>query len=396
MYKCFKTDFEALEKRIKTITKKLDKQKLKWKFEVISETIEEVKVISYINSENIPAWQFTPKFMGTQIVEVINYNFEMETLKLGNYEVIAVIDHNTILNSTENIIHIINNNITIDLKYRNIKSNCQHCNSDRKRNKTILLIDNNNNQDIIQVGSTCLKEFIGIDCLNIIGNYQDINDICLTELNIDFEYCKKYPKLNKTVDYVASCIQTIKEVGYQKTEQNNPTKYVAWELLENSKLNNEFIPLAITIIEYFKNKEFPISDNFYQNIKNYLSQDYTNINGFIAYSSIAYNKLIEIDSKKQAEAIQDVNKKESSFIGAIGEKIETELTFKNVYSFESEWGITKIYLFEDSKGNVYKWNSTNSIDKKEGEQLKLKGTIKKHEEYKEQKQTVLTRCKVVI
>ena len=61
------------------------------------------------------------------------------------------------------------------------------------------------------------------------------------------------------------------------------------------------------------------------------------------------------------------------------------MTLKKYISYETQWGISKIYLFEDSQGNVYKWNSAKWIEVEEGNSLKLKGTIKDHSEYNNQK-----------
>lgn len=63
------------------------------------------------------------------------------------------------------------------------------------------------------------------------------------------------------------------------------------------------------------------------------------------------------------------------------------------------YGYQYIHLFEDEKGNVYKWKTNkglwlnNSVVELDSN-LKIKGTIKGHEEYNGTKQTELTRCKI--
>lgn len=390
VYKCFKSDFPELEKKIKRITKKLDKNNLKWFFEVLGESIEEVTVWDYVNRNNIPAWQFSPKNCGKIIVDVISYTFEMESLKLGEFEVLAVIEHNAIEKTNENIIHVIKENASIPIEYRTVKSHCEHCNSDRKRNKTVLLI--NPEGQIKQVGSTCIKEYTGIDGLNIIGNYQDIHDILIEECYMDYEKQGSYSKYDKTLDYLASCIQIIDTTGYVKSNEYNSTKYKAWEICGTDKQDEKYIPIAEKVIDYFQSREFKAYETFLDNIKLYLSNEYIKVNGIVAYAYVAYQKEIEKEEKKLAEQL---NKKPSNFVGDIGKRLEIELTYKKHFSYETKWGITKIYLFEDAQGNIYKWSTTNYIEKEEGENLKLKGTIKAHDEYNGEKQTVLTRCKVI-
>ena len=178
----------------------------------------------------------------TKLRRRISYSFDMESLKLGDFEVLAVLKHNQIENSDENIIHVIKEeeNISIPLKYRTMKSHCQHCNSDRQRNKTVLLINPQN--EIIQVGSTCIKEYTGTNGIDIIKNYQDIHDICLEELKLDYEKFGNYPKFNKTIDYLSACIQLIKTIGYKK--EGNPTKYKALDILNNKELDKQYHPIA--------------------------------------------------------------------------------------------------------------------------------------------------------
>ena len=393
VYKCFSSDFAELEKKIKRITKKLDKNNLKWSFEVLGESVEEVAVWDYVNRDNVP--QFSPKKVGTVVVDVTSYTFEMESLKLGEFEVLAVIEHNAIEGTNENIIHVIKENASIPVEYRTVKSYCQHCKSDRKRNKTVLLINAEN--EIIQVGSTCIKEYTGIDGLSIIGNYQDIHNIILEELSIDYDGSLPKSKYVKTLDYLTNCINLISTEGYKKDD----TKYGAWDMTTESRKDVRFEALAQEIITYFQSREFKEYETFQNNIKLYLYNEYTKKNGIIAYAYVAYQKEIEKDLKKAKE---EEGKKDSNYVGNIGEKIQTELTFINSYSFDTEWGTSHIHKFQDQNGNIFIWKSSNSLGKwdekgnyihpEQGQTVKIKGTIKNHSEYAEAKQTILTRCKI--
>lgn len=399
-FKCLKSDFPELQKKINRITKKLDKYNKKWKFEILPDTIEKVQVIDTTGLADLPADQRHPK-VSSIVVDVANYNFEMESLKLGDYEVIAVLEHNSIENSIENLIHVIKEDITIPLKYRTIKSYCQHCNSDRMRKKTVLL--QNSTGEIIQVGSTCIHEYTGIDGLDIIKNYQELKNIILEDITLDHERAGNLnSKYINTFDYLAACIQLITEKGYKKEE----TKRQAWEIAGTEKQNNKYFSIAETVINYFKSQTFDEYQSFLNNIKLTLSQEYCKISGFVAYAYLAYQKQIEYDAKKQAE---NEHKKQSDYVGEIGKKIETELTLKKRIAYSANYNgynetTSYIYLFEDDTGNAYKWSTGKFLEKivndcyetiNEGDTVKIKGSIKAHEEYNEQKQTVITRCKVI-
>ena len=385
IYKCFTSDFQDLEKKIKRITKKLDKNNLKWSFEVLGESVEEVTMWDYVNHAGIPASQFSPRNCGKVVVDVTSYTFEMESLKLGEFEVLAVIEHNVVEGTNENIIHVIKENASVPLEYRTVKSHCHHCNSDRKRNKTVLLINVEN--EIIQVGSTCIKEYTGIDGLSIIGNYQDIHNICIEEPAMDYDNFSKQSKYLKTIDYLTNCLNLINSEGYKKEE----TKNGAWDLTKKSGKNEKYEALAQEVINYFQNREFKEYETFQNNIKLYLSNEYTKKNGIVAYAYESYKKEIEKDLKKAKE---NEGKKDSNFVGSIKEKIQTELTYMNSYSFDTEWGTSYIHKFLDQNGNIFVWKSSNSVRADQGEVVKIKGTIKDHAEYAGAKQTILTRCKI--
>ena len=49
---------------------------------------------------------------------------------------------------------------------------------------------------------------------------------------------------------------------------------------------------------------------------------------------------------------------------------------------------------KDDSGNVAIW-FTSAGDMEVGKTYRIKGTIKEHSEYKEIKQTILSRCKVI-
>lgn len=93
----------------------------------------------------------------------------------------------------------------------------------------------------------------------------------------------------------------------------------------------------------------------------------------------------------------------SQYVGEIGQRITVKGTFVktawfNVQSF-SGFGEDTMYIhtFKDADGNVLVWKTgrgLSDIDLSYGEMVEIKGTVKQHSEYKDEKQTVLTRCKI--
>ncbi len=48
---------------------------------------------------------------------------------------------------------------------------------------------------------------------------------------------------------------------------------------------------------------------------------------------------------------------------------------------------------QDENGNVYVWFASGNFVPDLGSHYHIKGTVKKHDDYKGDKQTILTRCK---
>lgn len=127
-----------------------------------------------------------------------------------------------------------------------------------------------------------------------------------------------------------------------------------------------------------------------------------------------YGSYYDFDTKKAGELISEAQRaheeltapKASQYVGNIGDKIEMPVTFwkMSTYKVQAFGGYynrdepameTKyIYSFIDASGNCLIWNTTSFHQLSDGDKLILKGTIKRHSEYKGIKQTELQRCKI--
>lgn len=97
--------------------------------------------------------------------------------------------------------------------------------------------------------------------------------------------------------------------------------------------------------------------------------------------------------KALKEEATPVEESRSQYVGDIKERITRHVTLKNEFVFESYYGLHIIYKFVDDDDNVLVWKTTSIIGVEVGEQITLVGTVKDHQEYRGEKQTVLTRCK---
>lgn len=107
--------------------------------------------------------------------------------------------------------------------------------------------------------------------------------------------------------------------------------------------------------------------------------------------------------RKVYNEINGIQEKSSEWVGQVGDKIEVELCYIHTASWENYgyggWlnhtSMTYLHTFKDGDGNIYIWKTGKVIEADYGTMIKFRATIKDHSEYKEVKQTVLTRCKEI-
>lgn len=93
---------------------------------------------------------------------------------------------------------------------------------------------------------------------------------------------------------------------------------------------------------------------------------------------------------KEAEERREAKVEFGQWLGVVGRKSVFDLEVKNVFSFQSEFGLVFVYKMEDSFGNevVYKGRSSK-FDPAKGDKVKFEAMVKKHDEYKGVKQSVV-------
>lgn len=392
MYKCLKSDFQTLEKRINAICKKLDKNGLHYVFEKFPDTVELVK---HYKIDPISQVQY---IVGIFPHAIANYNFEMEPLKIGDWQPIAVIEHSVNVQTGANMVFPLIENLVINPAWAKIKGNCEHCNSNRIRAKTVIMQDAQGNQK--QVGTTCIKDFTGIDAWDIIHIYVSISAITEEEPTF-FEHGSYTRKYISTADYLAHSIDLINETGYSKES----TKFKAFDTTSTGNPSISAQEKAKEIINFFSQFDsledvvslFKFEATFYWDIAQALQSEFSKINGLIAYAPIAYTKAQEVLNKQKSS---EELKKISQWQGKEGQKVDLLLEYISSHCYETSYNggysstVQYIHLFKDEQGNIFKWSTANLIEAETGTTVQVKGTIKRHSEYKGEKQTELTRCKV--
>jgi len=274
---------------------------------------------------------------------------------------------------------------------------CQYCGHNRRRKKSYLLLKDN---EYKEVGSTCVKSFFDVDVRAFLF-YAEIDFSGMINegghatggMNIPMEV-----NLEKFLSMTARCIDEYGWVSKSKAYNNidlTPTViYIDFQLFSSNKKPEDIltptednVKQAIEVVEYFKNID---PDNSYlENCKKIADSGYLPINfmGIAASMVATYRRAIE-------EKIERESKVPSEWIGEIKERITIEAEVTYINSFHGQWGPVCLHKF-NSNGNQLSWFASRNQDVEVGDKIILTGTVKKHDTYKDNKVTVLTRCKMV-
>ena len=111
----------------------------------------------------------------------------------------------------------------------------------------------------------------------------------------------------------------------------------------------------------------------------------------------------EAEKARQAEEARiKAEKAKSQHMGNIGDKLEIKVNYiktawfnvKSYYGYGTE--TMYVHTFRTAEGNTLIWKTANGLGNlEEGQEITIKGTIKDHNEYMDEKQTVLTRCRII-
>jgi membrane protein involved in colicin uptake len=135
---------------------------------------------------------------------------------------------------------------------------------------------------------------------------------------------------------------------------------------------------------------------------------------FVGRSSFLGDLLARLESKLWTEGqlaavekiaaqftAEAVTKAASGYVGKIGERITATVTVERVYSFErpqfaATWlsETVNIVTMRDAAGNAIVVKSA-SFHAAKGDTFQVRGTVKAQEEYRGEKQTTLTRAKII-
>lgn len=104
-----------------------------------------------------------------------------------------------------------------------------------------------------------------------------------------------------------------------------------------------------------------------------------------------YELLEKMNQERRQEKLARLAKLQ--YLGTVGEHIQVSVAVKKVVPLETRYGSCTLHIMEDEDGNQIRWFASGRGFLREGEVIEIIGRVKKHEDYKGQKQTLLTHVK---
>jgi hypothetical protein len=302
-------------------------------------------------------------------------------------------------------------------------STCDHCSSSRFR-KVVYILKHEDGREV-QVGSSCLKDFIGHGPIDELVKYYALFD-SLSSFGYEEDEVPSGRRNSNSIlldkqDVLGTMIKVIDEMGYvsKKKAQEAALKD---EFVETTAeivsfvemLRYGFISINPDLFTYNQQKALELSrQELTEEQKERIEKILSTAEHLIPISSFNHNlKNLAISSYwmfkdfpfvaamfpscggfKERVIKEGSENKVSSWVGYQGERKTFSVTIERIISTSSEWGNSYLHSTKDEDGNVITFFNGNKLGE-EGEIVTITGTVKKRDDYKGIKQTVLNRVKV--
>lgn len=371
-------------KRLDRLAKKAERYGVPFSYTVGEERPQQVAVyaVDFVNHEQFVDHVFT--------VAAVDIDIDCDGLvKANGWTVLAHIEHG----ESGNIVTSVGG-AEIDNAWYSAPARCDHCGTNRTR--TVTFIVENESGERRQVGKSCLKDYTGI-APGVALMWAEVVDL-FPDLNCsDREWSERKPAMMyETRIILAHAYESINAKGYIKSEYPNSTRDTVTELVKADVVPSEdALKAADEMVEWLAGIDnnvigierdcAPLARSGYAKVKHI---------GRLAYMPVAYKQYLRRKAETEAkEAARASAAMTSKHVGNIGDRIDfVAVKAEFITSWETMYGHTFLYKFTDESGNVYVWFASGAFDERNG--MKVRGTVKKHDERDGVKQTVLTRCKV--
>jgi len=280
---------------------------------------------------------------------------------------------------------------------------CDHCGHKRFRTHSMLML-NEGLEQYKEIGSTCVKDFFGHSPAGLLWmaqiNFQDI----VSEIEEDFYSESGYSVSSLDIDavmmFTAMAIRLDGWVsrGYARDYDKTPTSDMMFFYMDPPKSwmgerepSDDDKLIAKNTIAHFTELD-PGDNDYLANCCKVVKLGYVPFKMVgVACSMIATYKKAWLDRKERED------RPESNWVSEVKGKVEAKVECVFSKELASDWGVSVLYIFiEEVTGNKFiTYYSGSKWVVYQGDKMTLKGTVKSHGLFKDEKYTKLTRCSVL-
>ena len=298
-------------------------------------------------------------------------------------------------------------------EYRDAKPTCDHCQLSRMRAETFVL--RHDDGAMKRVGRQCLRDFLGhADPQALAAFAQILIDAAgageAGEDDRDGEPGGHYSDLfdlEKVLRFTSAAIRVDGWMSRAKAEDfmREPTSGTVLRLITDPKFEHrELYALtdqdkrdATATLDWVKALPERADLNDYLYNLSVLGKQLT-INQ--RAMGLACSMIATYLREQERDLYLAKERKTSNHVGTIGKRQDFALELLKAIEIDndSRFGPSTLYKFTDVDGNRFTWFASGAYplgDVMAGAEVKIKATVKKHDEYQGVKQTTLTRCKLL-
>lgn len=328
--------------------------------------------------------------------------------KLEGWKFIGTLDHVSLEGSV--IVNTVPGEI-VPKEFHNNAPVCDHCNRIRNRKETFVV--ENETGELKQVGRSCIKDFLGHDPSKIARYLQSLYDL-MDELgdNDSSFYGGSGETYYTLLDVLKNTAGVIRLQGWTpRSAANENRSATAFEVsymmnfIVNSKerklqeafiaevgVNAEDEDQATKALAWLTEQN---ADNEYMhNIKAIggAKEIRGRLMGYACSIIAAYQRAMNsLEIRKNEEA----NKLNEYISGEIKDRVEMVISVINTRLIDSHYGTVELFRMMDDNGRTVTWFANSASDLEKGKTYRVLATLKKFEEYKDWKQTTVTRLRIL-
>lgn len=360
-----------------------------------------------------PGYEQRAEIEGADRVPQAKY-FEVEVVgegpKIEGWKFVGTLDHCTVPGSV--IVKTVPGEAVPQQFYHN-DAVCDHCNRIRRRVETFVLQHDDGHHT--QVGRQCLKDFLGHDPKRIAAFLTRVFDLL-----DDAESEDGFGGGGGFADYMfdsdevlAVTAAVVNDRGWVPRstpddrlfptanlvklvfmppkmgtrERADHRRWVESLDLKNERWMDEAKDAREWLVEQEPNNEY--MHNLHAINKGELVS--ARMFGFWCSLIAAFRRSQERLETQKAERAKMLNE----YVGNVKDRIELPITVVSIKHFNGPFGVVHLVRMLDEKNRTLVWFANTEVEMEIGKEYTIKGTVKKHEEYKNWKQTTLNRVKVL-